>query len=279
MVQQIKNLETNKLTNREKGFLVGLALGDASIEKERRVNFAFSNKEKDLAQYTLSLLKKGFYHKTSYTGKIVERKNNILIIQDNPFLYFLKKYDITNTLNKQAISNKIKEESKEFKYGFVSGFYSADGNICTKSRLIRISQSDNNLIKRKNKMKCLLFIKTIMDSVHIKNVFSPYKIPGRYGVGFESGFRLYTQINKNNKYSTIFKKYFHLHNKEKEKRLEKLIEYENIPRKKNYHRRFTADEVRYIRTISKELFLEKFSSSHEDTFYNIKNKRFYKGVI
>lgn len=129
-------MNLNRLIDGEKGYLVGLYIGDGYLYydgwRHYKVNFFLNPKtDKDIIEYTTILLKK------IGLSPYIMTHHGCLIIRLNSkefYTYLIKK-----------AQNIFHEENKEFIVGFVSGFIDSDGYV-TKGDIV-ISNKNKKLLE------------------------------------------------------------------------------------------------------------------------------------
>ena len=132
----VTKIELNNINNAEKGYLIGLFVGDGYLYHDRwghyKINFYLNpKKDRDIAKFTINLL-----NKIGLSPYIMHHKG-CLIIRINSkklFLYIQKKAD------------KIFLEKKDFLIGFTSGLIDSDGYVAKGD--IVISNIDKHLLEK-----------------------------------------------------------------------------------------------------------------------------------
>jgi hypothetical protein len=132
----IKKIALCNLNQCEKGYLIGLYIGDGNQYLDRwrhyKINFYFNyKKDKDIVNYTILLLKKiGLSpYKMFHKGCTIVRLNS------KSFYIFLNKIQI----------NFLIKENDDFLIGFISGLIDSDGYV--RKGDIVLSSKHKNLLK------------------------------------------------------------------------------------------------------------------------------------
>lgn len=131
-----KKININHLNDEERGYLIGMFIGDGYLYRDRwghyKVNFFLNPiKDKDIADFTLALLKK--IDLSPYT--MIHHRCLIIRLNSKTFYEYLQ----------EQLDNIIKEKNNKFMIGFISGFIDSDGYVARGD--IVISNSRKNLLQ------------------------------------------------------------------------------------------------------------------------------------
>ena len=137
-------MQTNKISNTQSGYILGLYFGDGYIhyhKKSRHYTTEFylnSIKDQDICQLLKEILTKRGHNVFITKDK---RGNWLRIKVNSKDLYtYIKSYNPIN----------LEKETKSFKLGFVSGFVDAEGYVGNST--INVTNTDFDLLKEITKM-------------------------------------------------------------------------------------------------------------------------------
>ena len=168
-----------KLTEKEKGYLFGLFEGDGykfHDKKSRHYHIEFylnSKKDKDIIKYLLNLLDKIGVKPSLYQDKRYNCKR-IRIYSKELF----------NIIEKNI---NLKNKSKEFSMGFVSGLIDSEGHVNSKKDYIMVVNTNKKILD-----KC----KEFLDEMAVKSSISKRKQSRKDKL---DSYRMYVSVSFKNK--------------------------------------------------------------------------------
>jgi len=119
------------ITESEKGYLIGLFLGDGSFnkgDKEPRffIRFALDAKrDKDIAHFLVSIFKKAGKKASIFTrGSVLTVK-----VSSKDLVEYLQKYICYDGKTREKIIRHAEMPSRDFQYGFLAGMIDSDGHV------------------------------------------------------------------------------------------------------------------------------------------------------
>ena len=231
----------SSITPYEIGFLISTVQGDGTLQNYYISEVVFNKKNIDFPENVIKMVRK-LPHSNRYKGTIrLEKNGNKCFIEDVSLYNLCAYYGLTNTMNKQVITDKIKNECFEFKCGFVAGAFSTDGGFRKGKRgELSISQSDLIKEKFKNKVGWLRFIKEILEEAGVKcsDLFIDKKTNGF--AKNTNHCMLYIFTPTGSKSIINFQKYFKLYHKEKQDVVDRMA----LRAQKNVEK---VDEARIIK--------------------------------
>lgn len=128
-------MDMKVLSKKEKGYLVGMFVGDGNLIVKRKrgrylTKFALdAERDQDIADYMLSLFKKAGKRITRY----VERNSLTFKVYSKDFVEFLLKHVMyikqRDSRRKLKILTNPEKWTTAFKFGFVSGLIDSDGHV------------------------------------------------------------------------------------------------------------------------------------------------------
>jgi len=145
--KKMTRLDIKALTERERGYLVGLFVGDGYINKwidknENRQRFVVKfvldkQRDQDIADYIQFIFKKAGKRTTRFS----EGTKLIIKVSSKLFAEYLKRYVRSVRQGKDKSHNKVlinsKKWSYDFKLGFISGIIDSDGYIFSDKRSMK----------------------------------------------------------------------------------------------------------------------------------------------
>ena len=140
----MRRIETGNLTEKEKGYLVGLFLGDGYAlhsKKDRHYNTEFylnSNKDLDIQEYLIDLLKKA--NISPQVAKDPRYNVNRIRASSKLFFMFLQNEIV------EFESKGVSQIEIQFLLGFISGVIDSEGWVSRTHGTILITQKDKWLI-------------------------------------------------------------------------------------------------------------------------------------
>jgi len=154
--RQMTQLKLDALSEEERGYLVGMFVGDGThiIRMDQGIYITkFSldkERDKDIAKYLQGL----FVKADKRIRQLIERNSITLRLFSKKFVEFLAKYvrrtEQINTRRKKKLLVNYEKWSKAFKLGFISGLIDSDGHVYFDSKRgkrfgVLIRTADNDL--------------------------------------------------------------------------------------------------------------------------------------
>ncbi len=146
----MRQIRIQGLTEKEKGYVLGLFEGDGYLFHDKKsrhylVDFYLnSNTDRDITEFLSDILKKAGCNPNAYQDK--RYKCVRIRVKSRQFMDFVQ--------NRRPIFEK------DFILGFVSGFLDADGHVNRKKSFIQIINTNEGLLLQTQKMLSFIGIKS-----------------------------------------------------------------------------------------------------------------------